>query len=294
MSITNNIKASFYNRGQLASPDYVGLVNGLINQGVEVDPDSQLYQSALEQYNNQEAKNGSMRRLGVPAGFCGYMDPRTNKFRVAPDNDSTILLPGRSSVNVAVTDSIELIEPLPYPIDECLKNGLPGSKEYANCLGKDDPYAKPSGIIWPVATVGANNSEYGGEGEEGGGPGAGTISGTPPSYRQALKFSASTNGSTVSFSYNPIDIKSWTVGGPDGGRDIAEAHMYRKINGGWVGGKFEWVPAGGKSVISLGNIKAGYNGHGTPTKGEQVAFMWVCYWGSPTPMQSNLAITTWN
>lgn len=58
----------------------------------------------------------------------------------------------------------------------------------------------------------------------------------------------------------------------------------------WVGGKFEWIRAGGQSVKQTENIRGGYNGLSQPASGSRVAFAWTNAQGTE---RSNLVITTW-
>lgn len=82
--------------------------------------------------------------------------------------------------------------------------------------------------------------------------------------------SASVNGSKINLSFEKY---SWPTNG-DGGCD-AIICMFRKLDGTWKGGKFDWIRTGGQSVKLTENIEGGYGGHTTPADGETVAFMFM-------------------
>jgi len=131
----------------LASPDNV------------IDPNSPLYQQALTEYNDVR-KKGSTKRLAIPKGFCGYLDPVTGETRVT--SDSLSYPPQGQTLITTITANVSSIsvDPIGYDVDSCLQHGLPGSKEYSECLKiETDPAAllKLSGINW--AGIGASEDQ---------------------------------------------------------------------------------------------------------------------------------------
>jgi len=157
MNTLNN--KGFVKRPTQATTDYVSMVNNLLKDNPDgINVNSVLYRSALDQYNLDKIK-GSTTRLEVPKGFCGYIDPTSGEFRVAPDPYADQINPG---VGLPNPDFIPVdAPPLPpgsYPVDECLQNGLPGSPQYTqkndegelidiNC-GNDIDLTKSTGIDW--------------------------------------------------------------------------------------------------------------------------------------------------
>jgi|GEM_PF-4506940 len=138
---------------QTQPKDYISQANDRIRENGTIDPESPLYQSALNQYNASLIR-GTVERLEVPPGFCGYIDPKTGQFRV----ERELLLPDGSKISLEDDfGDIPNDQPLlaiPYPIDECLQNGLPGSYEYTekNC-GDEDGDNKCSGVQWYNTTT---------------------------------------------------------------------------------------------------------------------------------------------
>lgn len=131
------MKAQFVTRDlqNMPSRDYISEANEILRAGGVLDPNSPLYQNALDQYNAQLSQ-GVTERLEVPVGFCGYIDPDTGLFRVEPD-----IIPPELRMPILFPDEevdpsdVQPLSAIPYPIDQCLQHGLPGSYEYTrfNC-----------------------------------------------------------------------------------------------------------------------------------------------------------------
>jgi len=118
--------------------DYISQANAEITQNGTIDINSPTYQNALEQYNTGLSK-GSIIRLDVPTGFCGYIDPNTGKYRVEPE---PLVLPtniGLPISNITGDESEDDNISSQYPNDRCLWWGLPGSYLYStgNCGDED-------------------------------------------------------------------------------------------------------------------------------------------------------------
>lgn len=146
------VKGSFVNRENSSDPieeNYVDQVNGILDDGGFINPESDLYQNAVAQYN-EAIKKGQMVRLSVPKGFCGYTDPTTDEFRVIPDPDSSILIPGQVTKQLGDYDGGGFIDaPITYPVDPCLNLGRPGSPDYEKCKENEyDPYSVDHDIEW--------------------------------------------------------------------------------------------------------------------------------------------------
>lgn len=143
-------KSSFLNRETTANDvDYIASANMFIKENGTIDPNSTLYINALNQYNEGLIK-GSVTRLEIPIGFCGYIDTTTGEFRVQPDGDPNNIRSSTPYPNNA--KSPQEVPPVSigiYPRDELLKVGLPGSAEYT--LGnadEDDGDSECSEIQW--------------------------------------------------------------------------------------------------------------------------------------------------
>jgi hypothetical protein len=131
--------------------DYISIVNDTIRKGGTISPNSQTFISALAQYNDGLIR-GSTRRLEVPAGFCGYIDPASGEFRVEPDLESTLKSSTLYPDNAKTASDVPPVIVTPYPIDCQLRSGLPGSYEYTKsddgCEDKEDGDNACSGIFW--------------------------------------------------------------------------------------------------------------------------------------------------
>jgi len=114
--------------------NYIQMVNDILaTPSATMDPNSTIYQNALNQFNDALRK-GTTQRLSVPKGFCGYIDPTSGQFRVTPEPDITLLHPNeRLTVPGVLLPVTTSLAPSSYPIDECLASGRPGSKPYADC-----------------------------------------------------------------------------------------------------------------------------------------------------------------
>lgn len=132
--------------------DYISAVNEKLKRDGDINPNSTLYQNALAQYNAGLAK-GSIERLEIPKGFCGYIDPTSGEFRVKPEEllsptvKNSILYPGTATNS----NDTSRHEEFRYNKDLNLKFGLPGSPAYTNGSdGVDDGDHSCSGIKWPL------------------------------------------------------------------------------------------------------------------------------------------------
>jgi hypothetical protein len=147
-------KTKFLNR-QIEEPetDYIAEANEQIRKNGTIDVESPTYKGAIDQFNNGLIK-GSVQRLEVPEGFCGYIDPDSGNFTVEADIDNDL-------VDIDI-NNLEELYPVPYPIDQCLAIGLPGSYKYtdASC-GVDDGDNICSGIIWFAGEGGGNGTGSG-------------------------------------------------------------------------------------------------------------------------------------
>jgi len=145
--------------------DYISIVNDVIKEHGTIDPNGLIYQNALTQYNEGLIK-GSVDRLEVPDGFCGYIDPASGEFRVEPIVGADLRISTTPYPNNAVrAEDVPNIVVEPYPIDKCLAVGLPGSYEYTTGLcGEDDGDNECSGIKW--FSGGGEDSEFGTEAAE--------------------------------------------------------------------------------------------------------------------------------
>lgn len=163
----NIIKSLFVRANKNLTDSTVDAVNNLIKSGKNINPNDILYQNALQEVNDS-LKKGSIKRLEVPSGFCGYIDPATGEYRVIPDPDTTLL---RGSTIPQQSNEVNLPSyndnPMSYPVDKCLEHGLPGSVTYANCQSSsEDVEDEESGIDWngmsPAATGegGADEEPY--------------------------------------------------------------------------------------------------------------------------------------
>tara|TARA_R110000824_G_scaffold81550_3_gene204975 strand:+ start:5211 stop:6125 length:915 start_codon:yes stop_codon:yes gene_type:complete len=154
------IKPKFLNR-QTDEPDtdYIAEANEQIRKNGTIDIESPTYKNAIDQFNNGLIR-GSLQRLDVPEGFCGYIDPDSGNFIVEVDI-------GNDLVDIDINNLKEL-SPTPYPIDACLKNGLPGSYIYTKkACGEDDGDNSCSGIIWFSGEGGGEGTGNGTQENEG-------------------------------------------------------------------------------------------------------------------------------
>jgi len=145
------IKGTFFRSsnsqgGTSTNIDYISSINDAIASGENVDPSSSAFQNAVAQFN-QGLKKGSIKRLEIPKGFCGYIDPNSNELRVQPDPNTNYLKPGQYVPDSTLTTAVTGLENIPYTPDPCLKHGLPGSVRYRNCAGDGQP-GETSGIDW--------------------------------------------------------------------------------------------------------------------------------------------------
>jgi len=156
--------ATFVNRiTEVDQTDYISLANDQINKNGTIDVDGTIFQNALNQYNEGIIK-GSVERLDVPEGFCGYIDPDTGRFRVEPDPFVGNLRSGTLYPDNATNPND--VPPLPvttYPIDQCLAVGLPGSYKYTTGrCGIDDGDKLCSGMNWFGGSGGTETCGTGG------------------------------------------------------------------------------------------------------------------------------------
>ena len=138
---------TFITRG-FAKRDYISEANDQIRLNGRIDINSPLYQNAIDQYNSNLLK-GTVQRLDVPKGFCGYIDPNSGEFRVEPE--PVIPLAVRSIPSIEELEEVGINENpiIPYPVDECLHIGLPGSYEYTRGpCGQEDGDNSCSGVLW--------------------------------------------------------------------------------------------------------------------------------------------------
>jgi len=275
---------TFINRKTEDDKDYIAIANDEIKRNGSIDPSSPTYKSALIQYNEGLIK-GSVERLDVPKGFCGYIDPKSGEFRVEPEPDPSIL---RSSTpypdNIINPEDVPESIVSPYPIDECLAIGLPGSPEYTrgNC-GEEDGDNECSTIDWftGAASGGSSGSSSGGSGSQGS-PNLGLTQNVTISFGSSNSSSVSWSGTTPPATWPEIFVGHANV--------VGTVHLFRNINGNWVGGKFEWFRRTQQSVGSK-NILEGYGGHSVPNAGETIAIMLV---SSDNKYRSNLVTGVWS
>lgn len=148
----NQKQVSFSSRGTFVtrnkSIDYIKSVNDILrNPNNNLSPSSSLYQSALSQYN-ENTKKGSLTRLSVPKGFCGFTDPRTGQFKVVTDEEYNRLLTSGQVITSRTPKTKPVVEGLiPYSVDECLQYGLPGTAEYDTCQQNSEDYEDGSSEI---------------------------------------------------------------------------------------------------------------------------------------------------
>lgn len=95
--------------------------------------------------------------------------------------------------------------------------------------------------------------------------------------------SASTNGSTLSTSYEPYDFPE---------NDFADAvcYFFYRYNGTIMGGKFDWWSPGGQSSKSLVSVREGYGGHIMPAAGTEC---WTMISSVDGQQRSNTCSVTW-
>jgi hypothetical protein len=137
---------------ELPEPDFISQANDQIRKNGTIDIASPIYQNAINQYN-ANIINGSIERLDVPEGYCGFIDPDSGEFRVEPE-------PLESDLRSSTVCPDNIVDPAdvprsvltPYPIDCQLQVGLPGSYEYTQtvegCAGKEDGDNICSDIAW--------------------------------------------------------------------------------------------------------------------------------------------------
>lgn len=179
--------SEFINRTyEKPKPNYIEEANEQIKKNGTIDPESPTYKDALDQYNAGLIK-GSVERLEVPEGYCGYIDPNTGEFRVEPDPIASDL---KSSTlypdNIVDPEDVPDAVITPYPIDCQLRAGLPGSYEYTQsdpaCDVEDGDNAC-SGVAW--FSGGGTGTETGTEALSqticGGGPGINSNTGVAAS-----------------------------------------------------------------------------------------------------------------
>ena len=150
------IRGTFVDRQNTTEIDYIELTNKLISESNDIKPNSFLYQKAIDQYNAL-AKKGTLKRLEIPKGFCGYIDPTTGQLRITTDEEyQRRLLAGETlSIGQAITASPLIInQRLPYNVDVCLQYGLPGSPEYVTCVYNTEVVPESaSGIDWFLSDI---------------------------------------------------------------------------------------------------------------------------------------------
>jgi len=262
-----------------------------------VKPNSLLYDLAVKQYN--ENIRNTLIRPPVPSWFCGKINPETDELILELSDEELRASAGVVSDVLTPNLSSEISTPSGYLADNCLYLGTPGSYDYSICEeGLDIDSAENIVSDWldgmesigglgVPAYSGLINGAGSGEGGSGGGGVAGGMSAPPESLPVSMSLTASVRGHSASFGYSSYN---WPVKVVKVPVDAVVA-MYRKVNGNWNGGKFDWIRQGGQSSKTLENIFNGYGGHTVPANGEQVAFMWISVDGK---QRSNLATTTWN
>jgi len=167
--MTNDVKGTLTRtssplekKGIQQAPDYIAQVNEILDahDGNTINPNSTLYQQALAQYNDA-LKKGSLRRLAVPGGFCGFVDPVTGEVRIIPDLQQTPIPPGSIPTESSTfSNAVTAVVPIPYRTDECLKLGTPGSEQYSKCIvNTEDELPAFSGIDWGEAVTGTPHGQ---------------------------------------------------------------------------------------------------------------------------------------
>lgn len=273
-------------------PDPLEIINYLLSlhRLNKVNPDSLLYKAAVKTYNTN-IKNKTIRP-SVPSWFCGNVNPETNELILNLSDQE--LRASAGYVIDPLNPNVDIMIPSlsGYSGDSCLEKGRPGSHGYSQCvlgpLGPEENI-EVSGVDW---LAGMMLVSIGGSGEAAGIPGVpgatpNKMSSPPMNAKQDLSLSASVSlgSGKVNFGYGSY---SW----PSNGTANAICAMYRKLDGAWNGGKFDWIRNGGQSVKLLENIINGGGGHTVPATGEKVAFMWFSI-DDPPSKRSNLVETTW-
>ena len=96
-----------------------------------INPNSELYKLAIKQYN--DSLKGSLVRPPIPKFFCGKVDATTGQLTIDLTDYNSRLTAGLvvTPLQISITEVPQLSGA--YRVDNCLKNGLPGSYAYTLC-----------------------------------------------------------------------------------------------------------------------------------------------------------------
>ena len=114
--------------------DYMKLIDSVLNASEfnRLIPDSPIYLLAVQQYNNQVAKNTLVRKP-IPKWFCGKVNVNNGILTTPYSDEALRAINGYTTTTLLPASGYTIINSIPYADDACLQSGTPGSDGYAIC-----------------------------------------------------------------------------------------------------------------------------------------------------------------